>query len=284
MKNLKPYSECSNIFLDNVLNAKKNSKKDPTYKDRVVILKPDVINKFTTYDAEHKANNLTSLSPHGYSGQEKSDLLKLYKYDNSVIQKLIKKVTTLEGERLINTCQNCTINEINSLDHIVPKVEFPEFSVNPRNLFPSCTKCNGHKNVVWRENNRSLFLNLYLDDLPEEQYLFCYPTFEGDKITSIFSVENRFGIEQNLFDLIFNHYTRLHLPKRFRKNSHDTIYELNKEIKKYKDKISKEELIKTIKENILDNKQYYGFNYWKAIIEETLINNKDYIDLIFNID
>lgn len=281
MKNLKPYPECSNTFLDNVLKAKKNSKKDPTYKNRVEILKPDVKNKFTTYDDEHKANNLASLTAHGYTGQDKADLLKLYKYGNSVIQNLNEKVTTLEGNRLINTCQNCTINEINSLDHIVPKDEFPEFSVNPLNLFPSCTKCNGHKNVIWRKNNKSLFLNLYLDDLPEEQYLFCYPTIDGDKITLNFSVENRFGIEPNLFELIKNHYTRLHLPKRFRKNSHDTIYELSKEIKKYKDKMSRDKLIKTIKEDILEEKKYYGFNYWKAIIKESLINDANYLALMF---
>ena len=282
MKNLKPYNECSSTFLDNVIKTKKKSKKDPTYKDRVEILKPNVKSKFTTYDVEHTANNLASLTAYGYAGQDKIDLLKLYKYDNSVIQNLNEKVTTLEGNRLINTCQNCTINEINSLDHIVPKDEFPEFSVNPRNLFPSCTKCNGHKNVIWRENNKSVFLNLYLDNLPEEQYLFCYPTIDDDKITLKFSIENRNGIEQNLFELINNHYTRLHLPKRFRKNSHDIIYELCKEIKKYKDKISKEELLKTIKEDILEEKKYYGFNYWKAIIKETLINDDNYLALMFS--
>lgn len=281
MKNLKPYKECSSTFLDHVLKAKNNSKKDPDYKKRVEILKPNVKNKYSAFEIENTANNLASLTAHGYVGQDKIDLLKLYKYDNSVLQKLNEEVTTLEGNRLINTCQNCTINEINSLDHIVPKDEFPEFSVNPRNLFPSCSKCNGHKSFIWRENHRSVFLNLYLDNLPEEQYLFCNPTFEEDKITLKFTVENRFNIEQNLFDLIFNHYSRLHLPKRFRKNSHDTIYELNKEINKYKDKISKEELIKTIKEDIIEEKIYYGFNYWKAIIKETLINNKDYLDLIF---
>lgn len=281
MKNLKPYKECSSAFLDDVLKAKNISKKDPEYKKRVEILKPSVKNKYSTFEIAHTANNLVSLNTAGYAGQDKIDLLKLYKYDNSVIQKLNEQVTTLEGNRLINTCQNCTINEINSLDHIVPKDEFPEFAVNPRNLFPSCSKCNGHKSYVWRENNRSLFLNLYLDNLPEEQYLFCNPTFDGDKITLKFTVENRYGIEQNLFNLIKNHYVRLHLPKRFRKNSHDIIYELNKEINKYKDKISKEELIKTIKEDIKDDKTYYGFNYWKAIIKETLIGDINYLALMF---
>ncbi|MDR6514263.1 HNH endonuclease [Chryseobacterium camelliae] len=281
MKNLKPYKECSSAFLDDVLKAKNISKKDPEYKKRIEILKPSVKNKYSNFETAHTANNLVSLTTAGYAGQDKIDLLKLYKYDNSVIQKLNKEVTTLEGNRLINTCQNCTINEINSLDHIVPKDEFPEFAVNPRNLFPSCSKCNGHKSYVWRENNRSVFLNLYLDDLPEEQYLFCNPIFDGDKITLKFTVENKYGIEQNLFNLIKNHYVRLHLLKRFRKNSHDIIYELNKEINKYKDKINKEELIKTIKEDIKDEKIYYGFNYWKAVIKETLIDDINYLALMF---
>ena len=65
MKNLKPYKDCSSTFLDDVIKAKNNSKKDPDYKDRVEILKPNIKIKYSTFDTEHTANSLTSLTAHG---------------------------------------------------------------------------------------------------------------------------------------------------------------------------------------------------------------------------
>lgn len=278
MKNLSPFSGDTNVYFDDVIK----SKKDPTYKDRVELFKPNIKVKFKIFDDKHQENKLVSLVAHGYVDQEKRDLLKLYKYDNKIFQKLKTDVTTTKTNRIINTCQNCTINEINSFDHVIPKDEFPEFCVNPKNLFPSCTKCNGHKSTVWKINGASVFLNLYLDKLPEIQYLFCVPFIQNDTITVSFNVENRKGIEENLFNLIYNHYSRLYLPQRFRENSHDTIYELSKEINKYKGKIGREELIQTIRESIIEDKEYYGFNFWKAIIKEALINNDQCMDLMFS--
>ena len=63
---------------------------------------------------------------------------------------------------------------------------------------------------------------------------------------------------------------------------HNWAEEIKPLLKKYKDKINKEELLKTIKEDILEEKKYYGFNYWKAIIKETLINDNNYLALMFS--
>lgn len=281
MKNLNPFNNDTNIYFDNVIKSKNKSKNDETYKDRLELLKPNIKVKFKSFDDKHTDNKLASLVAHGYVDQEKDDLLKLYKYDNKIFQKLKTDVTTTKNNRIINTCQNCTINEINSFDHIIPKDEFPEYSVNPKNLFPSCTKCNGHKSTIWRLDDKPIFLNLYLDSLPKVQYLFCEPLIKNEVITVNFVVENRHDIDDGLFTLISNHYSRLFLPQRFRENSHDTIYELSKEIKKYKDKVSREELIQTIKDSIIDDREYYGYNFWKSIIVEALINSEEYLELIY---
>jgi hypothetical protein len=218
---------------------------------------------------------------HGYTGNDKADLLKLYKYKSKLIQKLKKNVTTTATNRIISTCQNCTINEINSFDHIVPKDEFPEFAVNPKNLFPSCTVCNGHKSTIWRTHGISLFLNLYLDELPEVQYLFAELIFEGGVFTARFTIENKNSITTDKFTLINTHYTKLHLPQRFRENSHDTIYEVTKEINNYKNKMSSEVLLATIRESILKEKEYYGRNHWRSVLKEALIDSVAFINPLF---
>lgn len=282
MKKLNPFSGNTGLFLDNIILAKRNSINDPTYRNRITLLSPNVKVKFLEFDREHISNSLPILTNHGYVGRDKDDLLKLYKYKSKLLQKLKKDITTTESNRLINTCQNCTINEINSFDHIVPKDEFPEFAVNPKNLFPSCTMCNGYKSINWRENGSSLFLNLYLDPLPSEQYLFAEPLFEDGIVTAKFMVLNTNNIDHNLFNLINNHYYKLHLPERFRINSHDTIFEVIKEINNYKDKMTRESLVSTIRESIIKDKNHYGHNFWKTILKEALINSDEFMDQLFS--
>ena len=78
MKNLNIFNGNTHDFLDDVVNSKKNTQNDPTYKERLAILTPDVKLCFNTFDIAHNANNHISLVPHGYVTPDKDDLLKLY--------------------------------------------------------------------------------------------------------------------------------------------------------------------------------------------------------------
>ena len=160
MRNLQHYSNDTFEFHKKVLESKNKTKKDPTYKERIENMDDDIDSQFLVYDDNFAQNTLESIDKYKCTNSEKNDLLKLYSYKNSVIKRLKVKITTTDTNRIINTCPNCTISEINSFDHYLPKDEFPEFVVNPKNLFPSCTICNGYKNDVWLEGGQRLFLNL----------------------------------------------------------------------------------------------------------------------------
>lgn len=72
----------------------------------------------------------------------------------------------------MDTCQYCTLNSVNTLDHIIPKENYPEYAVHPKNLFPACSQCNSKKSNKWLDNNNNFeFINLYSHDLPNLQYL-----------------------------------------------------------------------------------------------------------------
>ena len=145
MRKLKAYEQNCFDFHKKVLASKNNTKKDPKYKGRVENLDGDVTQQFNLYDSLFAINNLPLITNRPFDVQSTEDLKKLYSYDLNAIQKLKIKLTTTEAGRIVNTCQNCTINQVNSFDHFVPQSEFPEFSVNPKNLFPSCTECNSKK-------------------------------------------------------------------------------------------------------------------------------------------
>jgi hypothetical protein len=152
-----------------------------------------------------------------------------------------------------------------------------------KNLFPSCTKCNSYKGKEWRENGQIKYLNLYLDELPEEQYLFVdVQVINGDVVTTEFYLDNPNGIDPDFFARIENHYENLHLCKRFKENADTVITSLENNIKTYSAKLDIEDILNLIFDNCEREMEYYGFNYWKSILEIALINCDDFVEMAIN--
>lgn len=278
MRNLKAFEENTIAFLDEVVATRRVSGHDPHFLTRIVSYKPGLVLAYTAYDGHFAGGSLLTAVASGHVNPSKADLIKLYSYKAKVFQKLRFKLTTDDNGRLINTCQNCTINEVNSFDHLLPKDEFPEFSVNPKNLFPSCTQCNGYKSHVWRNATEALFLNLFLDVLPPDQYLYANVTV-NDQVEITYTIENRTGLDDVIFDLIASHYQRLHLLRRFRQNSDVIITELINSISSSKKLFLKKKLIKeqVLQKEALDLDKF-GHNYWKALTRIALIESDDFFD------
>ena len=277
MKNISHYKGDTFEFHKEVVSSKNNTKKDPAYRNRIVDLNGVIKDQFIEYDNNFKNNSLENIDKYKHTKEEKTDLLKLYSYKNSIITRLKIKITTTESNRIINTCPNCTINEINSFDHYLPKDKFPEFVVNPKNLFPSCTSCNGFKKDCWVNDKKRLFLNLYLDELPTDQFLFVDIDIIGDIVSAAFYLKNNGNINEDIFNIIETHYNKLHLLERFSTNINDIVTTLENTINSFITKVSLEEIKDTIIEKCNKDKIAFGYNYWKSILETELVNNVEYM-------
>lgn len=273
MRNLKPYDESTSVFYDSVIAARKKSKKNPDYLTRIASYRTGVLTAYGVYDTHFAANKLITATALGIKNTAKDDLIKLYQYKSKIFQDLKTKLTTDEHNRIINTCQNCTINAVNSFDHVLPKDEFAEFAVNPKNLFPSCTECNGYKSTNWKKGGNSLFLNLLLDILPDKQYLFAKAVFKGSNIKVEYELRNDNGIAPGMFGLIDSHYNKLHLTKRFTENSGDIITELINSILTFKEELSEEKVRQTVLGKAERDLKKFGHNYWKAQAAKALISS-----------
>lgn len=281
MKNLNVFNGNTHDFLDDVVNSKRNTLDDPTYKERLAILTPNVKLCFNTFDIAHNANNHISLVPHGYVTPDKDDLLKLY---NPKAKKLVtfkNTSTTVLDNRASTVCQYCTINSANTLDHIVPKTEFAEFAVNPKNLLPACSECNGYKLDRFKNNNDRLFLNLYTDILPVTQYLFVDIQITNGVVEVDYRLSNINNVNVQLFSIIESHYEKLHLFRRFKSKTNTIISEMINSITSAVGVLSKETFIKITLDKINKDKLLHGNNHYKLILEETLINNNAFIDHFF---
>ena len=277
MKNLNFYREESFVFHERMIASKKATQKDPEIRNRLTALNGRIETLYQSYKNNFDNNNLEFLTPHGYVDQNKNDLLSLYSFKSVIIQNFRSNITTTATNRVINTCQNCTIGEVSSFDHVLPKEEFAEFAVNPLNLFPSCSVCNSAKGRFWLRNGQRIFLNLYLDILPDLQYLFVDGSFVANTFITDFSVQNPNSIRPALFSIIESHYSDLHLPRRFSENNNSVITNLQNQLKPYIGRLALNELIEITKEKIRLNRIYFGFNYWQSILELELLDNDDFI-------
>ncbi|RTZ10952.1 HNH endonuclease [Flavobacterium sp. GSP27] len=281
MKNLNVFNGNTHDFLDDVVNSKKNTIEDPNYKQRLTVLTPNIKVCFNSFDTAQNTNNHISLVPYGYITADKNDLLKLY---NPKAKKLVtfkNNATTILDNRASNVCQYCTINSANTLDHIIPKSEFSEFAVNPKNLLPACSECNGYKLDRFKNNNDRLFLNLYTDILPASQYLFVDIQITNGVVVADYRLSNSNNINVQLFSIIESHYGKLHLFRRFKSKTNTIISEMTNSINASIGKVSKQTFLDITLDKINRDKLLHGGNHYKLILEEELLNNNAYLNLYF---
>lgn len=277
MKNLKSYKGDCFSFHKDVLKSKNKRKNDPDYKNRVELLNAEIEQQFEIYKEKFDKNTLESLYAIEYNDSNKVDLQGLYDYNCKQLQKLKIELTTDDNNRVNNTCQNCSLGEINSFDHYLPQSEFSEYVVNPLNLIPSCTKCNGNKSSIWRQSGKRTFLNLYIDKLTEVQYLFVDIKIVENIIELKYLLDSKNGINNEIYELLDYHYTKLKLFDRFKDNSDTIISELDTEIGKYSKKLSLEKIIETIIEECNENFKIHGRNNWKLVLKMALVNHSEYL-------
>lgn len=273
MKNLKYYNDdCFAIYKEAISNKNDNESK------RVLIsVENKVERQYGVYLDKFQNKKIYEVVSDNFSDVEKDVLIDLYQYKSSIIKKIKKKILDRQVRTINATCQYCTLNSVNSLDHFIPKADFPEFSVNPLNLFPCCPECNSKKNNFCFIGKESLFLNLYLDELPEKEYLRAEFDFADEIPLVTFSLHNPDNIEVNLYRTICNHYGRLNLLERMREKSNEIITEIIRALKTNYKLNNDVEFLKTfIEDEEKENKDAYGFNHWKSILRLSIIQYAEF--------
>jgi hypothetical protein len=276
MKNLTPYKEdCYSVHKKAV-----DKKQAGDLKERLLKINPLVEKEYINFIENFNKNSLILVKPNLELNKSKEDLQSLYKYQSRVIRDVRESIRGLQIKTIISTCQNCTLDSINTLDHILPQATYPEFVVNPKNLFPCCSTCNSYKLDAISTDSDQKFLNLYLDKLPDVQYLFVDISLDTfDDIDFNYYLKNvGNSINESLFKIIENHYTKLHLFERFKLKSIEYISELESRISAFRKRLTIQEIVSDLTQAIQDEKKAYGYNHWKCILELSLINN----DLFMN--
>lgn len=275
MKNLKPYK--GDAFLE--YKGAVNRKNESPQKTKLKLIEPLVKTAYQNYKNNFDINALHLVSADCKFNDSKNELLTLYDYQNKAIRNIRENIKLQQIITIQTTCQYCTIDSVGTMDHILPQSIYPEFSINAHNLFPSCSKCNEYKSYIESSDEEKCFLNLFLDILPEEQYLFVKIFESYGSIDYEFYLNNNGKISSKLFLIIENHYKNLRLLSRMKDASRSYLSDFISSVRPHIKRSSIEYVKETAHESICEERLGYGFNYWKSVFKLALIESPIFWDL-----
>ncbi len=260
----------------------KNNLEDNDRKTRLLNLVPNVSLRYNVYKGYFDTNTLESVPLHNFNNAQAADLLHCYNVETSSLNSLIVAIKENQEFHLRGLCQFCGINTDSTTDHYLPKGKFPDFCVNLLNLFPCCPDCNSLKGVYYFDtiSNTRGIINLYLDSVPQIQFLFADIVFTGNIPKVTFRVQNPNGINAQLFSIIHNHYKRLNLAERY-KEKFNTVYTQTYRSFAAKPRYHghpnrvRDFLISDANELFRD----FGRNYYVAIVKQALSTNNTFLNL-----
>jgi len=144
--------------------------------ERITAIIPNIATAETQYDQFAQAATLHNFPQEdhvdGPNGTVTADELKrLYTYrmldENQPGRAIYDRLILSAGE----TCPLCGVREVKTLDHHLPKTDFPILSVAPINMVPACRDCQSEKMAVFPMVAQDQTLHPYYDNIDGDIWL-----------------------------------------------------------------------------------------------------------------
>jgi hypothetical protein len=107
-------------------------------------------------------------------------------------------------------CSNCMARDAAALDHYLPKIDFPVVAIQPTNLLPICTACNGVKLSGTATAATEQFLHPFFDRLGPERWMHV-TVLEEPSSTLVFEVRRGSSWDDTLHQRVQSHFRRFEL-------------------------------------------------------------------------
>jgi 5-methylcytosine-specific restriction endonuclease McrA len=166
------YQECINsIQKDCKLRARLNEVTD------------NIVDAAMDYEQKAKAKQLYSIPPNNCYNNEiilgsvtKEELKNVYESRMVKGSKNARDIyDSLLSQSPLGKCPFCGFGQATTLDHYLPKAKYPQFSVLPFNLVPSCKDCNKGKSTAIATTAEDQSLHPYFDhqNFIDDQWLYA---------------------------------------------------------------------------------------------------------------
>ncbi|MEH8158783.1 hypothetical protein Q7I24_06515 [Aeromonas veronii] len=255
------------------LEAALSSKKDNV--NQLKIIEQDLSDKFSDYNkiitnCDEKPEESEFLG-------HKDLLVNYYEHPPAALNRL---VVTRRTEHGLLDCPFCgNPKEPDTLDHFIPKDDWPEFSINPNNLVPQCRGCAPTKSSKYycEEDEVAIYLHpMYTDLLSKFRFKIAVEFSERTgKVSFTLSLSKPQSIDSPSTERVVRHFRQLGLQKRVQ------LY-CYREFNKWKGLLTKRKfnIEEALNQRLTESStQELGRN-WKTALYIGILENRELVDYL----
>lgn len=269
----KPIFKAKEVFLDCISTVQnENLKKD--YTDC-----QDIIERAEfEFDTKFPANELyLILQQEKLLGRiGKTEMEKVYTY------RMVK--AGMPGNKYYNLikssapygkCPLCSVRDVDTLDHYLPKSKYPKYSVVPLNLVPACTPCNTGKRISFPKNDVEQTFHPYYDNVENESWIRA-DVLRTNPIGFNFYVQCPNHWSQILKDRARNHFNSFGLNELFTSHANEELRGSKLQLQKLYS-LNPILLSDHLNDAYDSRRNALGINSWQSIMYNSLLNDNWFI-------
>lgn len=185
---------------------------DQSLKDRLLACKDLIIKAQEEFETKITKGRIHSIKRETLinGNVTAEELKKVYTYQMVQNEPGRTYYNTLILAARYNLCPLCGHRDVTTLDHYLPKTDYPRLSVAPINLIPSCKDCNTGKLRTYPTTPEEETLHPYFDDI--ENYTWLKATIIANASISIsFYVDRVKEWDDLLYKRVKNHFESFNL-------------------------------------------------------------------------
>ena len=177
------------------------------------------------------------------------------------------------GSARNHACPYCNVASVDTLDHVLPKKVYPEFSVLAQNVVPSCGTCNRKKGSTCFHSSGLNLMHPYFAKVPNDAILMVEVTVTVQQVTWRFSLRQSASIADADFEPIANTFALLELADRYDDVSIGEIIDV---ISSFDDAYAEDDpgaVREFLQQLASGSRNSRGSNYWKTAILQALADS-----------
>lgn len=174
------------------------------------------------------------------------------------------------------SCPYCGFGEVRDLDHYLPKADYGELAIYPKNLVPSCSPCNNAKRriVPGAEGTHGPgLIHPYFEPLADVDFLLADVIFAGAALEVTFRVDAA-QVPAVAAKLQFQ-LERLKLNERYRKQINKFLSEQRTAVMMFND-MDPALLREFLRLSAVNLGRSFGRNDWRPVLIRALSDNEDF--------
>lgn len=187
---------------------------DPHLQTSLLAVTPEVTAAEARYDLAARTAKTHTLDPVDFNltGVSKEQMYGMYDrlLDPTRAGRVVYE--TLKDSSFI--CPYCGHRDVNSLDHFMPKSQFPALAVTPSNLVPACFACNKSKLATVASAEEDVLLHPYYENVDNHEWLQAQVQV-GSPAFFTYDVAAAAHWNPTLAARVENHFLRLGLAPLF---------------------------------------------------------------------